>query len=83
MKGIVKFSDDSYVAKQSEFIKQEFLNLVNEMYNKNFSESDIEIANVRYYPRGTEDSQFEFGSGVGIYQYCEGKRGSFKVWTIK
>lgn len=49
---------------------------------------EIDLSNVcdcfmRYYPKGTEDSEFEFGKGEGVYQVVDKKsRGSFEVWLI-
>ena len=72
------------VGKKSEYkTKEEFLKAVKEEVERDIDILDISTAYMRYFPRGTEDSEFEFGKGVGIYQ-CVDKltKGAFEVWIV-
>jgi len=38
---------------------------------------------MRYFPKGTEDSEFEFGKGVGVYMSVPKlTKGAFEVWVV-
>ena len=96
MQGLMVFTPpDTVVGKQSEYInKTDFLIAVmnedggyNYILSKKYiappSENEVYEALVRYYPKGTEDSQMEFGEGVGVYMFTDREtRGSFKVWCL-
>lgn len=86
MNGVLRFTDNSLVGKQSEYpTKEEFLQECSHEFEIELSEmdiNDVEDGYVRYYPRGTEDSVGEFGEGEPVYQFVDKKnRGVFDVWV--
>lgn len=96
MEGLMVFSPpDTVVGKQSEYkTKTDFLMAAmdndggyNYILSKKYavppSENGVYEALVRYYPRGTEDSQMEFGAGNGVYMFTDKEsKGTFKVWCL-
>lgn len=74
---------EQVVGKKSEYsTREEFAKAIKDEYDEDFDAEYIGTAYMRYFPKGTEESEFEFGKGVGIYQ-CVDKltRGAFEVWT--
>ena len=70
--------------KKKEYkTKAEFVEAVNEEYGKDATADDVGDGYMRYYPKGTEDSEHEFGKGEGVYM-CVDKltRGAFEVWIV-
>ena len=72
------------VGKKSEYkTKEEFVESVNEEECKEVSIEDVSDGYMRYYPRGTEDSQGEFGKGEGVYMSVDKPtNGAFEVWVV-
>lgn len=95
MQGIMEFTFDNVVGKKNEFkTKAEFLSAClnkDNGYNSTFKRKygciphvdDVKEALVRYYPKGTEDSEMEFGKGEGVYQFVDKQsKGTFEVWCL-
>lgn len=72
------------VGKKSEYkSKEDFIEAVREEECKNVSVEDVREGYMRYFPKGTEDSEDEFGKGVGVYQVVDkSSKGAFKVWIV-
>lgn len=72
------------VGKKSEYkTKEDFAEVVKEEECKDVSIEDIREGYMHYFPKGTEDSEGEFGKGVGIYQIVDkSSRGAFEVWIV-
>ena len=71
------------VGKKSEYkTREDFTKAIKDEYDEDFDAEYIGTTYMRYFPKGTEESEFEFGKGVGVYQ-CVDKltRGAFEVWT--
>lgn len=72
------------VGKKSEYkTKEEFVQAVREEEGKDAEVEDVGEGYMRYFPKGTEDSQHEFGKGEGVYM-CVDKltKGAFEVWIV-
>jgi len=96
MEGLLMFQPTSVVVgKKSEYkSKPKFLLAAldeNDGYNFVFkkkygrvpSEDDVYSALVRYFPKGTENSEIEFGKGEGVYQFVDkATKGVFEVWCL-
>lgn len=72
------------VGKKSEYkTKEDFVESVREEECKDISIEDVGEGYMRYFPKGTEDSQGEFGSGVGVYMSIDKPtKGAFEVWIV-
>jgi len=72
------------VGKKSEYkTKEDFVEAVKEEECKDASIEDVGEGYMRYYPKGTEDSQGEFGKGKGVYISVDKlTNGAFKVWVV-
>lgn len=72
------------VGKKSEYkTKETFADAVNEEECKDISVEDVENGYMRYFPKGTEDSQSEFGKGEGVYMSVDKPaKGAFEVWIV-
>ena len=72
------------VGKKAEYkTKQDFVEAVREEECKDVSIEDIREGYMRYFPKGTEDSQGEWGEGVGVYQVVDKlSKGTFEVWIV-
>jgi len=83
MKGLLMLQPTrEVVGKKSEYkTKEEFVLAVCEEEGKDITVEDVEECYMRYFLKGTEDSQMEFGAGKGVYM-CVDKltKGAFKVW---
>lgn len=72
------------VGKKSEYkTKNDFAEAVLEEQGREVDTCDIDTAYMRYFPKGTESSEYEFGKGEGVYM-CVDKliRGAFEVWIV-
>jgi hypothetical protein len=72
------------VGKKSEYkTKEEFIECVREEECRDVDIESVDTAFMRYYPRGTEHSEGEFGKGEGIYQCVDTlSKGAFEVWIV-
>lgn len=72
------------IAKKSEYkTKEDFAEAVKEEESKDVSIEDVGEGYMRYFPKGTEDSEDEFGKGVGVYQVVDkSSKGAFEVWIV-
>lgn len=72
------------VGKKLEYkSKEDFVEIVREEECKDISIEDIREGYMRYFPKGTEDSEYEFGKGVGVYQVVDKlTKGAFEVWMV-
>lgn len=72
------------VGKKSEYkTKEDFIEAIREEECKDIDLQDIGEGYMRYFPKGTEDSQDEFGKGVGVYQIVDkASKGAFEVWIV-
>lgn len=85
MNGIMIFEPPkSFVGKKKEYLtKQDFIEGIKEEFGKEVKLNNVNDGYVRYYPKGTEDSEFNFGRGVGIYQFVGVKgKGVSEVWVV-
>ena len=95
MIGLILFTTNIVVGKKSQYkSKAQFLLAAmddddgyNYVFRKKYggvpSEDDVYLAYVRYFPKGTEDSQMEFGVSVGVYQFVDKlTSGAFEVWCL-
>lgn len=85
MDGLMNFQPtNELVGKKSEFkTKEDFASAVTDEYARETDIEDIGNCYVRYFPRGTEDSEMEFGKGNGVYM-CVDKlgKGAFECWIV-
>lgn len=72
------------VGKKLEYkSKEDFVEIVREEECKDVSIEDIREGYMRYFPKGTEDSEYEFGKGVGVYQVVDKlTKGAFEIWMV-
>lgn len=72
------------VGKKSEYkTKEDFVEAIREEECKDVSVEDVGEGYMRYFPKGTEDSEFEFGKGVGVYMSVPKlTKGAFEVWVV-
>ena len=72
------------VGKKSEYnTKEDFAEAVREEEYKDVFVEDVGDGYMRYFPKGTEDSQGEFGKGKGVYMSVDKlTRGAFEVWVV-
>lgn len=72
------------VGKKSEYkTKEDFAEAVREEECKNVTIEDVGEGYMRYFPNGTEDSEDEFGKGVGVYMSVDKlTKGVFEVWIV-
>lgn len=72
------------VGKKSEYLtKEEFVESVREEECIDADIEDVREGYMRYFPKGTEDSEGEFGKGVGVYQTVdESSKGTFEIWIV-
>lgn len=94
MKGIMVFYPPAtLVGKKKEFktkklfleacIKEGHITLIITKCGNQMDDEKIGEALVRYFPKGTEDSQMEHGPGEGVYQFVDRKGpGVFEVWCL-
>lgn len=83
MDGIMIFKPPThFVGKKKQYpTKEAFINGIKEEFEKDIEISSVFDGYVRYYPNGTEDSEFEFGKGVGVYQFVDKPgKGNIQVW---
>ena len=75
---------DEIVGKKSEYkSKEEFVEAIKEEECKDVDIEDVREGHMRYFPKGTEDSEEDFGKGVGVYKMVDKvSKGAFKVWII-
>jgi len=81
MKGLMQLQPtNEIVGKQSEYkTTEDFVCAVREEYGREVKV--VSECNMRYYPKGTDDSKLEFGAGEGVYMTANRpSKGSFKVW---
>lgn len=86
MTGITIFEPpEMFVGKKKEYLtKQDFIEGIKEEFEKDVEMENIFDGHIRYYPKGTQDSEFEFGKGVGIYQFVDKPgRGNIEVWVTE
>lgn len=85
MNGLMTFQPtNQIVGKKSEYkTKADFAEAVWIEYDRQVDIAPIDTCYVRYFPRGTEDSEMEFGKGNGVYM-CVDKlgKGAFECWII-
>jgi len=95
MDGLMLFTLDVIVGKKKEFAtRTKFLlaciddetgynHVLAPKYGYVPHEEQIYDGCVRYFPKGTEDSQMEFGEGEGVYQFVDKlTKGAFEVWCL-
>lgn len=85
MQGLMKLiPTQQIVGKKSEYAtKEEFVVAVNEEECKDINIDDVGEGYMRYFPKGTEDSQSEFGKGEGVYMTVDKlTKGAFEVWVV-
>ena len=85
MEGLVTLQPTyEIVGKKSEYkTKQDFAGAVSKEECKDVSIEDVREGYMRYFPKGTEDSQDDFGKGVGVYQVVDKLlKGTFEVWIV-
>lgn len=72
------------VGKKSEYkAKEDFFNAVREEEGREIDIESIGEGYMRYFPKGTEDSQWEFGKGAGVYMSVDKPtKGAFAVWVV-
>jgi hypothetical protein len=72
------------VGKKSEYkTKEVFIESVRDEECKDVSLEDVGDGYMRYFPKGTEDSQCEFGKGEGVYMSVDKPtKGAFEVWIV-
>ena len=72
------------IGKKSEYkTKEDFIKAVSEDECENVIIEDIKDGYMRYFPKGTEDSQREFGKGEGVYMTVDKlTKGAFEVWVV-
>ena len=72
------------LGKKSEYkTKEEFVESVREEECKDVDIADVGEGFMRYFPKGTEDSEFEFGKGEGVYMSVDKlTKGAFEVWVV-
>lgn len=70
------------VGKKTEYkTKEEFVESVQEEEGKDVTVEDVGEGYMRYFPKGTEDSQHEFGKGEAVYMLVDKpSNGAFAVW---
>lgn len=92
--GIREFTEGFIVAKQSEYTKLEFLEEINsdefehldteEYEGERFIEKDILVDYMRYYPKGTEGSEDDFGKGEPVWEMGKNPgKGSIEIWAVQ
>ena len=85
MEGLMRFQPtNDIVGKKTEYkTKEDFVEAVREEECKDVEIEDVSEGYVRYFPKGTQDSEHEFGRGAGVYM-CVDKltRGAFEVWIV-
>jgi hypothetical protein len=72
------------VGKKSEYkTKEDFVTAIREEECRDIDIESVGEGYMRYYPKGTEDSQGEFGAGVGVYMSVDKPtKGAFEVWIV-
>lgn len=72
------------VGKKSEYkTKEDFFNAVRKEEGRDIDIESIGDGYMRYFPKGTEDSQSEFGVGEGVYMSVDKlTKGAFEVWIV-
>ena len=86
MRGIMIFDPPRhFVGKKKQYnTKEDFAKGVKEEFEKDIEISNVFDGYVRYYPKGTQDSEFEFGKGEGVYQFIDKPgKGNFQVWAVE
>jgi hypothetical protein len=85
MQGLMRLQPtNEVVGKKKEYkSKEDFIEAVREEEGKEAEIEDVGTAYMRYYPKGTENSEMEFGKGEGVYM-CVDKltMGAFEVWIV-
>ena len=85
MQGLMRLQPtNEVVGKKKEYkSKEEFIEAVREEEGKEAEIEDVGTTYMRYYPKGTENSEMEFGKGEGVYM-CVDKltMGAFEVWIV-
>jgi len=84
MKGLMTLQPTcEVVGKKSEYkTKEDFVEAVREEERKDVLVEEVGEGYMRYYPKGTEDSQYEFGKGEGVYMSVDKPaKGTFEVWV--
>lgn len=85
MKGLMTVQPTyEVVGKKLEYkTKENFVEAVREEERKDVSIEDVREGYMRYFPKGTEDSEDEWGKGVGVYQAVDkASKGAFEVWIV-
>lgn len=94
MQGIMVFNPPkTLVGKKKEFktrklflegcLIEGYMPFIISKYGNQMDDQKIEEGLVRYFPKGTEDSQMEYGPGEGVYQFVDRKSpGVFEVWVL-
>lgn len=85
MQGLITLEPtDEVVGKKSEYkSKEDFVEAVREEEQKDVTIEDVGVGYMRYFPRGTEDSENDFGKGVGVYMTVDKlTKGAFEVWKV-
>lgn len=86
MEGILIFEPDRwFVGKKKQYpTKEDFVKGVKEEFEEDIEISNVSDGYVRYYPKGTQDSEFDFGKGVGVYQFIDkAGKGNIQVWVAE
>lgn len=85
MKGLMTLRPtNEIVGKKSEYkTKEEFVESIQEEECKEVDIDSVGEGYMRYFPKGTEESEGEFGKGEGVYM-CVDKltKGAFGVWVV-
>lgn len=86
MDRIMVFEPDRwFVGKKKDYpTKEDFVKGVKEELQETVEIGQVSDGYVRYYPKGTYDSEFEFGKGEGVYQFVpKPGKGNFQVWVAE
>lgn len=84
MEGIMKLQPTGeYVGKKSEYkTRHDFALAIKQEECLDIEAEDVGEGYMRYYPKGTEDSEHEFGKGIGVYMNVDKPaKGTFDVWV--
>lgn len=75
----------TFVGKKKEYpTKDDFINGIKKECWCYVNLEDVYDGFIRYYPKGTRDSAYDFGEGVGVYQFVDEKGvGVAEVWTTE